>query len=463
MKGNRDKMRKSKKYSYVIFATVLLLITCFILFRLDKTIAILMENKPETPGTGTSMQIKPNKPKYVHGVHLNAWSAGSSDFRKRFQVFLDETTLNTVVIAVKESNGEVYIPGVKMAEEFKAYVPAMPDIKTYIEKLKSRNVYTVARIVVFKDSIAVKHKPQWAVKNPEGGTWADHKGLSWLDPYNRDNWEYTFAIAEQCVNLGFEEIQFDYVRFPSDGIIKNCRYSVRQSSIAPAQCIVNFLKEANLRLKSKYNVNISVDVFGLTTSADHDMGIGQNIIDMAREVDFICPMVYPSHYPKGSYGIENPNNQPYRTVYIGLNYADKKLGENSNKLRPYLQDFSLGYKYHMEEVLAQMQACYDNNIFEWTLWNPGSKYNYLALKSKETVNKKKLEKTNKAEGSGGAGGADSTGGTSGAEGGPQLLASTTGEDASAPTNDVITPGATTNAGVNTNMTPEISSSAAKPE
>lgn len=410
-------MRKSKKYSYIVFATVLLLITCFILFRLDKTVAIFMEKTPEPAKTPVSLRIKPNKPKFVHGAHLTAWSAGSSAFRKKFQKLIDETTLNTVVIAVKESNGEVYLPGVKMAEDFKAYVPAMPDIKTFVEKLKSQNIYTVARIVVFKDSIAVKHKPQWAVKNPQGGPWTDHKGLSWLDPYNRDNWEYAFSIAEQCVNLGFEEVQFDYVRFPSDGIIKNCRYSVHESTYTPAQCIADFLKEARLRLKDKYNVNISVDVFGLTTSADHDMGIGQSIVEMAQQVDFICPMVYPSHYPKGSYGIENPNSQPYRTVFIGLGHANKKLGENSNKLRPYLQDFSLGYKYNLPEVLAQMQACYDNDIFEWTLWNPSGKYNYQALKSKEAVNKKKLEK------------------------------------------NTITPGSTTNAAIN----PEVSSRPAKPE
>ncbi|OGS23997.1 MAG: hypothetical protein A2297_09810 [Elusimicrobia bacterium RIFOXYB2_FULL_48_7] len=142
----------------------------------------------------------------------------------------------------------------------------------------------------------------------------------------------------------------------------------------------------------KYNVAISVDVFGLTTSADHDMGIGQDIVEMTREADYVCPMVYPSHYPRGSYGIEHPNSQPYRTVYIGLGHAVKKLGVNSKKLRPYLQDFSLGYKYNVEEVLAQAQACYDNDIYEWTLWNPASKYNYLALKSTEVINKKKLDK-----------------------------------------------------------------------
>ncbi|MBU0951530.1 MAG: putative glycoside hydrolase [Elusimicrobia bacterium] len=379
-------MKKSKKPLYIIFSTAILIVACMILLSLDKTISIFSQEKSTAPVV--VQQPAPNKPKFVHGVHLTAWSAGSKKFRKKFQKYIDETTLNTVVIAVKEANGEVYIPGVKQAEEFGAYVNAMPDIKNYIEKLKSQKIYTVARIVVFKDTIAAKKMPEWGVKNPEGGLWEDKKGLSWLDPFNKANWAYTFEIAEQCANLGFEEIQFDYIRFPSDGIIKDCRYSQPHSSGTAVQCIVDFIKEANLRLKPKYSLYISVDVFGLTTSADRDMGIGQRFEAMAQEADFICPMVYPSHYPKESYNIAEPNSQPYKTVYTGLRYASKRMEGNVSKIRPYLQDFSLGYKYNSEEVLAQMQACYDNDIYEWLLWNPASKYNFQALKSTEVINKK---------------------------------------------------------------------------
>ncbi|MHB9154608.1 MAG: putative glycoside hydrolase [Endomicrobiales bacterium] len=328
----------------------------------------------------------------MRGIHLTAWVSGSSRHRAHLDQLLNETELNTAVIDIKEYEGEVYIPGFKKAEQYKTYVPAIPDIRAYLANLKSRGVYTVARLVVFKDNVLARHKPEWAVKDLSGNIWKDRRGNSWTDPYNREVWDYNLSLAEHAADLGFQEIQFDYIRFPSDGNIRTCQYSQKHSSTTSADALVGFLKEANRRLKPR-GVSLSIDVFGLTTTVPHDMGIGQKIIEMTQWVDYVSPMVYPSHYARGEYGITDPNKAPYHTVYLGMAGAKKRLGEAAGKLRPYLQDFSLGHRYGEKEVRDQIQACYDNDIPEWLLWNPRCVYTRPALKSRaetDTYEKKEL-------------------------------------------------------------------------
>ncbi|MFC1484972.1 putative glycoside hydrolase [bacterium] len=328
------------------------------------------------------------KPKYVRGIHLSAWSAGSKKFREALDPIFRNTEINTAVIAVKEANGEVYIPGIKKAEEMGAYVKAIRDTEEYIKYLHDLGIYVVARIVLFKDPILAKKEYYWAVHDPKGNIWKDYKGQSWVDPYNkRDVWEYNFQVADRCVELGFDEIQFDYVRFPSDGEIKNCRYIQDHSTKASTQAIAEFLKEAQKRYTKKYGIPIAADVFGLTTSASNDLGIGQIIEKIEPFVDSISPMVYPSHYKENTYGIPIPNEDPYTTVYLGMKYGKEKLGEKSYKFRPYLQDFSLGYEYGAKEVRAQIQAVYDNDIPEWILWDPKVTYSVGALKPKKYADK----------------------------------------------------------------------------
>ncbi|MEI8218239.1 MAG: putative glycoside hydrolase, partial [Elusimicrobiota bacterium] len=176
--------------------------------------------------------VIPHKPTYVRGIHLTAWIAGSPKLRAPITKMLTETELNTVVVDIKEYEGEVYIPGVKQADEAGTFVKAVPDMEKYIADLKSKGIYTIARIVVFKDALLPKKHPELGVKTPEGKLWKDHRGLTWLDPTNKAVWDYNIAIAERAIELGFEEIQFDYIRFPSDGNIKTCRYSVAHSTTA---------------------------------------------------------------------------------------------------------------------------------------------------------------------------------------------------------------------------------------
>jgi len=326
-----------------------------------------------------------NKPKYVRGIHLTAWAVSSLQKRKEIDYLLEKTELNTVVIDIKESEGKVYIPGVKVAEEIKSYENAIPDILDYLNYLKEKKVYTIARIVVFSDNFLPRQKPELGVKTPEGQLWKDKKGITWLDPYRKENWEYILSIAERAVQIGFEEVQFDYIRFPSDGDISLCIYSQPYNSKTAQEALIGFLKEANTRIKP-LGANISIDIFGLTTSVLDDMGIGQKLEEMAKFVDYVSPMTYPSHYAKGTYGLSDPNRAPYQTVYCSLKYGKEKLGSDYIKLRPFLQDFSLGYRYGAKEVRAQIQAAYDNDIYEWLLWNPRCIYTYSALKDKSFSN-----------------------------------------------------------------------------
>ncbi|MDR1122934.1 MAG: putative glycoside hydrolase [Endomicrobium sp.] len=318
--------------------------------------------------------------KYIRGIHLSAWISGSKKHRKLTLELFDTTELNTAVIDIKEYEGQVYIKGIKEVETNKAYVAAIPDLEKYILLLKKKEIYVIARIVVFRDNTISRKMPSWAIKNPDGTIWTDKKGVAWLDPYNKNVWDYNLKIAERAADIGFDEIQFDYIRFPSDGNTKKCRYSKPHSTIEAQKALIGFLKEAKKRLSLK-GVKISIDVFGLTTTASNDMGIGQKIAEMTEQVDYVNPMIYPSHYAKWTYGISDPNKEPYKTVYSSIEGALKRVPEK--KLRPWLQDFSLGYKYGKNEVRAQIQACYDNKIGSWLLWNPRCTYTRGALKNKD--------------------------------------------------------------------------------
>jgi hypothetical protein len=316
---------------------------------------------------------------FIRGIHLSACVSGSKKHRETVIDLFDNTELNTAVIDIKEYDGYVYISGIKEVNAYNLYKSVIPDIEQYIKQLKENGIYTIARIVAFRDNAISRKKPELAVKNPDGTIWTDRRNIAWLDPYNREAWQYNLQIAKRAADIGFDEIQFDYIRFPSDGNTKNCRYSKPHSSTEASKALVGFLKEANKQLKHK-GTKISIDVFGLTTTANDDLGIGQKIIEMTEYVDYVSPMVYPSHYGKWNYGIEDPNREPYKVVYYSIEGALKRIPQE--KLRPWLQDFSLGYKYGKKEIRAQIQACYDNKVGSWLLWNPRSIYTRDALKDK---------------------------------------------------------------------------------
>ncbi|MBI4655187.1 MAG: putative glycoside hydrolase [Elusimicrobia bacterium] len=314
----------------------------------------------------------------IRGIHLTSWGAGSMKTRKQILEKISESVINAVVVAVKETDGKVYIPGVEKAHNYGSYVPAISKPEHMIEDFKKACLYKIARIVVFKDNHLPKHRLELAVKTPEGNVWKSFNGGTWVDPYNREIWEYNIDIAVRCAELGFDEIQFDYIRFPSEGVISMCRYSRPHTEQSGIENLGEFLKYAAKKLKP-YKVKISAAIFGLTTTIKHGMGIGQNIETLARHADYIYPMMYPSHYEKGNYGIKNPDAKPFKTIDYGLRDAFERLGEDYAKMRPYLQDFSLGLRYGPHEIRAQMIAAKRNMLKNWILWNPSNRYTWDAL------------------------------------------------------------------------------------
>jgi hypothetical protein len=328
------------------------------------------------------------RPSCVKGIHLTAWITGSKKARARFEKLFEETELNTAVIDIKEIEGDVYIPGITLDGK-SVYVSAVKDLKDYLKYLKERGVYTIARIVVFHDNKLAQVKPDWAVRSSSplpqavakgyrSDVWVDRKGSAWADPTNPHVQDYNIAIALKAVELGFQGIQFDYIRFPSDGNTKLCIYSKPHSSAAAVETLTQFLSKAHKKLKP-LGVELSIDVFGLTGSYTHDLGIGQKLSRLMENVDVISPMMYPSHYAPGEYGIKDPNNSPYDTVYRSMKDTKKVLQGSQVELRPYLQDFSLGVKYDAKKVRDQIQAVVDQGVDEWLLWNPSCQYTRDAL------------------------------------------------------------------------------------
>ncbi len=314
----------------------------------------------------------------IRGIHLTSWGSGLKKFRRQILEKISDSVINAVVVAVKETDGKVYISGVEKAHKYGSYVPAISNPEEMIEDFKKAGLYKIARIVVFKDNYLARQRQDLAVKTPEGKIWKSFNGSTWVDPYNREIWEYNMAIAIRCAELGFDEIQFDYIRFPSEGMISTCRYSKPHTEQSAINNLREFLKYAREKLQP-HNVQISAAVFGLTTTIAHDMGIGQNIETLARYSDYVYPMMYPSHYEKGNYGLKNPNANPFKIINYGLKDASTRLTEDYCKIRPYLQDFSLGHRYGPNEIRAQIIAARRNFIKSWILWNPGNRYTWSVL------------------------------------------------------------------------------------
>lgn len=335
-------------------------------------------NSCGTTSKSTASQFK------VKGVHITSWVAGSDSLFQRIINLIKETELNTVVIDLKEVDGVIgYEVDVPLAKEIKATQKRIRDIDKVISLCNEYGIYKIARITVFKDNYLAGKKPHLAVLDKSGNLWHDDDDRAWVNPYSKEVWEYNLAIAQDAVKHGFDEIQFDYVRFPSDGLISNCRYGNGTSTGKPADAIIEFVKFAKQKLGT--SAFLSVDVFGLTTLRKDGIGIGQKFKEIAENIDFISPMIYPSHYAKGSYGMADPDSHPYKTVSLSLRDANQQIKGTNCKIRPWLQDFSLGYSYGAKEVRDQINAAYAQGLDEWLLWNPRCIYTKKALSADDKI------------------------------------------------------------------------------
>jgi len=330
-----------------------------------------------------------NPPEIIKAVYLTSWSAGTKG-RIDYVIDLASTTkMNAVVIDIKDFSGEVaYQTDVPEVVKYGAQRIKIRDIEAVIRRLHEEGLYVIARITVFQDPVLVAARPDLAVQSiAQEGLWADHKGLGWIDPSALEAWNYTVNIAKDAASRGFDEINFDYVRFPSDGDLADMEFPFWDRQISRQQILRNFFSYLRENLK---DVRISADVFGLTTINKDDLGIGQVIEDAYEYFDYVYPMVYPSHYAYGFLGYQKPAQYPYEVVKHSMvnalvrlqalrqAYPEKKFAQ----LRPWLQDFDLGAKYDTLMVQAQVQATQEamgEDFKGFLLWAPTNYYTVGAL------------------------------------------------------------------------------------
>lgn len=328
------------------------------------------------------------RPDHIRGLYVNSWSGGS---RRRMAALIDlaeRTEINTFVIDIKDASGYVSHPSkVPLAQETGATEDIrIPSMAWLLGQLEEAGIYPVARIVIVKDPVLAAARPELAVQDTAGGVWTDNNGVVWLNPFNEAVWEYHVDLAREVAEMGFPEIQWDYVRFPDAPASALGRAHFPGRNGQPrTEAIREFLAYSRDAL-ADLEVDVTADVFGVTTSATRDVGIGQVWESFIDVVDVALPMVYPSHYWKGSYGFEEPNAYPYEIVRKALRDALERSAalEGAGATRPWLQDFTLGPpRYEAPEVRAQIQAAHDLGIMEWVLWNPSSRYTEDALEPAE--------------------------------------------------------------------------------
>ncbi len=328
-------------------------------------------------------------PDPVKAVYFTSWAAGTASFQKEMFSLLDGSTeLDSVIIDVKDYSGRI---GFAVNDPLLAAVGSaedrIPDVEHLIGKLHDKGIYVIGRVAVFQDPYATKVHPEWAVTNATTGKrWADASGAYWLDPDNHDAWAYIAAIAKQAYAVGFDEINFDYIRFPSEGALSDAVFA-RPASTTRAEVITSFFAYLHDEL-STMGIPISADLFGQTTSERNDMGIGQIIENALPYFDFVDPMVYPSHFAPGFQGFTKPAQHPYEIVKYSMDQGVSRAvmaSSTPSKLRPWLQAFDLGAIYTPAMVDAQKQATYDAGLHSWLLWNAGAIYNREEVMASTTM------------------------------------------------------------------------------
>jgi hypothetical protein len=331
------------------------------------------EEKKEPP------KLTFEKPDKVRGIYVTAWTAGGTKRMGQLLDLLDKTELNAMVIDVRDSGEMYWETGIPLAKQVGANKIGVTKPKELMEKLKKRGVYPIARIACFRDVFVPKAMPNRAVQLTDGRPWKDRSGHTWLDPYNRKNWEYIAQTVDYALDQGFPEIQLDYVRFPSEGSSNSQRFPGKKDypdqKAKPAEVIARFAKYIVDRVHKRGAI-CSADIFGIISSAKTDQGIGQSLEEIAEPFDLVCPMVYPSHFAKGEYGIADPNSSPYAIIKKSL--ADYKKRIPKKPVRPWLQDFSLGFHYGVPQITAQMKAAKELGYEEYLMWNAGNRFTSAA-------------------------------------------------------------------------------------
>ena len=345
---------------------------------------------PATPGSNAQGDVRDNAPAQIRGIYLNAYAAGSRTRLPALLKIADETEINAFVIDVKDEKGIRYHTDLPLQHSLEQPGEVtLRDLKTLVDTLHAHHVYAIARIVVFKDPILSKAKPEWSVKAPGGGLWHDKKGNTWVSPWDPNVWNYNIQIAEQAARAGFDAIQFDYVRFAEP-------YASLPPQVHPlargarSDAIAAFLNEAKRRLHP-LGAMVQADVFGLVPNDPGDVNIGQQWETVVSTADHVNPMMYPSHYlPSHLPGVPKPDLMPYQTLFKSAGMARirndrlREQGVTPARIIPWLQAFNAPWlgrnhqDYGPQQLREQKQGVYDVGFDDWILWSPGSHYEQVA-------------------------------------------------------------------------------------
>ncbi len=365
-------------------------------------------------------------PPQVKAIYMTSCVAGTPSFRERLVKLMEETELNAVMIDIKDYTGTI-----SFKPESKNWLPAWNnakcgarDMREFIADLHNRGIFVIGRITVFQDPFHADLWPHLAVKRADGVTvWRDNKGLAFIDVAARDFWDHIIELSVESYNLGFDELNFDYVRYPSDGNMRDMSLPLTEAGPygndkpANLEAFFAYLKEKlddPTLYESVRHVNTgrdsnipwtSADLFGMTTTNYDDLSIGQIQERAAPYFDFIAPMVYPSHYPPNYLGLGNPNHHPYEIVYHAMRsgvermqatttrvegFLHERIGTSTppiyskphfgpERFRTWIQDFQYGGTYTAKDVRAQIQASYDAGVMDWMIWSPSNNYQRDAL------------------------------------------------------------------------------------
>lgn len=390
--------RRLKKYSYHIavpLAGILLLLALHVVVANFSSISYSNPVAPtiKTPSANVVAVAPPPKvahlptPESVKAIYMTSWVSGTPNWRAELVKFIDTTEVNSIVIDVKDYSGKVsFKTGNPIVAAIGSEEARVTDLPEFIAELHEKNIYTVARITVFQDPVFSKVRPGEAVTDARGGLWKDKNGLTYVDPASEEFWKYIVEIARASEQVGFDELNFDYIRYPSDGPVQYMTFPKSGTGFTKADKLEEFFVYLRAHTK-EFGVPISADLFGFVTEHTNDLNIGQVLERAAPHFDYISPMVYPSHYPPGHLGYKNPAAYPYEVVKYAMQSGATRLEQASTtplKLRPWLQDFDLGADYDAAMVRKQMQATYDAGLTSWMMWDPANRYTRGAYEKEST-------------------------------------------------------------------------------
>ena len=329
----------------------------------------------------------------IRALYVNRWASQSRRRMAKLLATADSTEINALVIDMKDEFGLNYKTANKTFAKNAGTAPMVPNVAALLDTLKAHNVLAIARIVVFKDSVTARVHPEWTIRRTDGSVWRDKTGLAWVNPYHRELWDYNIGVAEELVRLGFHEIQFDYIRFPEPYASLPAQVFPGSNNMSKPDALAAYLKEATTRI-NKLGVRSTADIFGLVTTVGGALEVGQEWEKISPNVDVVLPMVYPSHYPHGAFGIPVPNADPYKVILTAITRArerDAQLGiKEPEHVRPWLQAFTLGKpEYGAQQLNAEKKAVYDSGYDGWVMWNPGSIYDVYTPALEKTLESRK--------------------------------------------------------------------------